>query len=143
MQAQELVSKGRIMHRSIANRPYLIATAIVVVAFYCGLIVWVALRPSEALSPDNKVFLLFLLILLPGQQALDRVFKWYDLHPSLQKRLSGMAFVGVLIGLFRAVDASGVWVASITFLVAFILASIAYLSLDYSINFLWARWKRR
>lgn len=114
------------------NRSYLIAAAILVATTYCGLIVWIALRPSEVLTHDDKAFCLLLLIILPGRYALEWAFKRLGLSPQLQKRLSGMAFVGLLVGLLRATKASGILSSSITFLVAFAIATIAYLVLDFS-----------
>lgn len=126
-----------------ANRPYLIVTVILVGVLYCGLVVWIALRPSDVLAHDEKVFCLLMLILLPGRYALEWVFNRFGLGPRLQKRLSGMAFVGLLVGLLRATDSSGILSSGVTFLVAFAAASLAFLVLDFCVDWLWSRWKNR
>ncbi|MFK7752413.1 MAG: hypothetical protein AB8B51_07665 [Sedimentitalea sp.] len=126
-----------------ARLPYLIAAVILTFACYCGLLVWVASRPPQALSTDNKVFTLLILIALPGKQALDAVYDKYDLRERMKNRLSAMAFSGLLIGLFRAAEASGPWTAALTFVSVFAAACIAFLVLDYTVDWLWSRWKNR
>lgn len=87
--------------RSDRPRPYLIAAVVVAALANLGLFVWIASLPVETLSHDDKVLSLLLLIALPGKPTLDWTFKRFGIRARIAERLSGMALVGVMVGLVR------------------------------------------
>lgn len=107
------------------------------------MVVWIASHPSTVLDYDIKCLSLVVLVTVPGKYFFEWLFKTFGWQQKLVERLSLMGFVGLSFGIIRAVYSASIGEASLALLSAFVAASLMYLVLDVSFEWLDARYRRR
>ncbi|MDA7423924.1 hypothetical protein [Thalassococcus lentus] len=122
---------------------YLTAIGLVTAACYLCLIMWLAIRSPEVLNHEDKVVALMMVIVLPGRLLLERVFNLCNSPERQRVRISGMLFVGLLVGLYSTKGTTDFLGASVEFVMTFPWAAAVYIVLDAVNAKTFAVWSQR